>query len=349
MNRSQANQRHPFASYPIVAWVALVGLIPCAVAFGQSLSVPVDAESNTRTVPAVLRWDPNELPVPSMQETFVSFPKVSNARSDENEENKEAELTKGRVFQRAYDFKEAEKEMKYSLYVPKNYDKANAAPLIIALHGLYGSPRQILSYPGFTRRAEKYGYIIAAPMGYNSRGWYGSRGKRGGWRNDPKNLGELSEKDVMNVLEIVLKDFNIDRQRIYLYGHSMGGGGAIHFAMKYPDIWAAIAPVAPAFWSYTRRLESAKAIPAIVIQGDKDSLVPVSGTRWWIERMKALEMEHRYIEVEGGGHFTVAFEYFDEIFDFFAEHPKPKSKVDEKTEPSAKPDQGTDQPDSDQN
>ena len=348
MNRIRANHRHPFASYPIVACVALVALIPYLTASGQSLSAPVDPESTTRFSTAGLRWNPNDFPVPSMKDSLVSFSKVTKTLSDENAEKEEAELTKGRVFQRAYDFKEADKEMKYSLYVPKTYDKTEAAPLIIALHGLYSNPRQILSYPGFTQRAEKHGYIIAAPMGYNSRGWYGSRGTRGGRGSDPRNLGELSEKDVMNVLEIVLEDFNIDRQRIYLYGHSMGGGGTLHFAMKYPDIWAAIAPVAPAIWSDTRRLESAKAIPAIVIQGDKDSLVPVRGTRRWIERMKTLEMEHRYIEVEGGGHVTVAFEYFDEIFEFFAKHPKPESAGNDKTKPSGKSDEGSDQPDSDQ-
>ena len=64
--------------------------------------------------------------------------------------------------------------------------------------------------------------------------------------SDPTNISELSEKDVLNVLEIVRKEYTIDPARIYLLGHSMGGGGTIHLATKYPDLWAAAAPIAPA-------------------------------------------------------------------------------------------------------
>jgi poly(3-hydroxybutyrate) depolymerase len=238
-----------------------------------------------------------------------------------------AKIETGRVLKRAYEFKEAGKEMEYALYVPKGYDGTKSSPLIVALHGLYSNPRQILGYPGFTKHAEEHGHILVAPMGYNSRGWYGSRGKGGGRGSDPKNLGELSEKDVMNVLELIRKDFNIDDDRIYLLGHSMGGGGSMHLAMKYPDIWAAIAPIAPAAYGSRNRLESAKHIPAIVVQGDNDRLVPVAGTRRWIERMKELDMKHQYIEVKGGGHVMVAWQHFDEIFDFFAAHTKAKQKA----------------------
>ena len=69
----------------------------------------------------------------------------------------------------------------------------------------------------------------------NNHGWYGAYGKYGGnRRGGPTNLGELSEKDVMNVLELAQKKFNVDPQRTYLMGHSMGGSGTWHLGMKYP-------------------------------------------------------------------------------------------------------------------
>jgi hypothetical protein len=49
-------------------------------------------------------------------------------------------------------------------------------------------------------------------------------------KSTPENLGELSKKDVMNVLALVRKDFTIDEKRIHLMGHSMGGGGTWHLA-----------------------------------------------------------------------------------------------------------------------
>jgi hypothetical protein len=42
---------------------------------------------------------------------------------------------------------------------------------------------------------------------------------------EPPNLSELSEKDVMNVLELMKKEFNVDNERPYLPGYSMGGAG----------------------------------------------------------------------------------------------------------------------------
>lgn len=231
-------------------------------------------------------------------------------------------LTPGAVQMRSYDFKEADKKMDYGLYLPKDFDQSKTYPLIVALHGLNSNPGQILSYPGFTKHADDSGTIIVAPTGYNKRGWYGSLGKGRKDPADPKNLGELSEKDVMNVLELTRKQFKIDENRITIFGHSMGGGGGIHLAIKYPEIWAAVAVVAPAAFFPKDGLKAAKDIPMIVVQGDKDNLVDVKATRAWIEKMKELGMTQDYIEVEGGGHVFVAWQHFDEIFKFYKDHPK---------------------------
>jgi len=234
----------------------------------------------------------------------------------------------GKSVSRKYQFKEAEKQMEYQLYLPGNYydeiekNAKKKFPLIIALHGYGSNPKQIVGYPGFTRRANKRGYLIAAPMGYNTRGWYGSRGQGGGYGKTPRNLGELSEKDVLNVLEITRKDFQVDENKIYLYGHSMGGGGSIHLAMKYPEIWAAVAPMAPAIPRGMKDLGKAKHTPFFIVHGDNDKVLPVKNTRSLIEKMKELKIDHQYREVEKGDHVTVAWRYFDEIFDFFDKHKK---------------------------
>ena len=92
-------------------------------------------------------------------------------------------------------------------------------------------------------------------MGYNNGGWYGQKPPMGR-KPEPENLYELSEKDVMNVLGIARKEFNIDPDRIYLMGHSMGGGGTIHVALKNPDLFAALAPIAPAIFHRPVELEN---------------------------------------------------------------------------------------------
>jgi poly(3-hydroxybutyrate) depolymerase len=229
--------------------------------------------------------------------------------------------TASRIQKKTYEFKEAGKDMEYALFVPSTYDKEKKAPLMVALHGLGSNPQQIMKYRGLTDLAEKYGYIVAAPMGYNSKGWYGSKGAKGG-KGEPENLGVLSEKDVMNVLALVRKEYAIDDNRIYLMGHSMGGGGTWHLGLKYPEIWAGLAPIAPAIFRKAADVEKIKHIPVILIQGDKDSLVPVAGARRWAEQMKKLEMQYEYIEVAGGGHVDVAFQNMPKIFEFFNKHKK---------------------------
>jgi len=249
----------------------------------------------------------------------------SVAKADVSKPNR---LETGKSISRKYDFKEAEKEMEYQLFLPKTYydevdkDSKKSYPLILALHGYGSNPKQLLGYPDFLSNAEKNGYVVVAPMGYNSRGWYGSRGTKGGRGSGPKNLGELSEKDVMNVLKITRDDFQIDPNRIYIYGHSMGGGGALHLAIKFPETWAAIAPMAPATPYSLKDLEKAKQIPAIIVHGDADGVLPVKATRSLIEKMNELEIEHQYIEVKNGGHVLVAFQHWDEIFEFFGKHSK---------------------------
>lgn len=233
--------------------------------------------------------------------------------------------TTARIQKRTYDFKDAAKEMEYALYVPTTYDKAKKSPLMIALHGLGSNAQQIMRYRGLTDLAEKHGYIVAAPMGYNSGGWYGQKPPFGR-KPEPENLYELSEKDVMNVLDIVRKEFTTDPDRTYLMGHSMGGGGTFHIAMKTPEIWAALGPIAPAIFHPVGDLEKIKKIPVILVQGDKDILVRVERIRPWADKMKELKMTYEYDEVAGGDHIDVAYKELPKIFDFFDAHPKTAAK-----------------------
>src|SRR5262249_44809870 len=114
----------------------------------------------------------------------------------------------------------------------------------------------------------------------------GFGGGLGGGQDAPENLRELSEKDVMNVLALVRKEFNIDDKRLYLMGHSMGGAGTWHLGTKYPELWAGLAPIAPAGVGQATGLDKIKHIPVIVVQGDQDTMVPAERTRRWVEKMK---------------------------------------------------------------
>jgi predicted peptidase len=264
-----------------------------------------------------------------------------------------------RVQQRTYVFADTNESLPYAVFVSSKVSRDKKNPLIVALHGL-GGDHNTMMRGNALQLAEEAGYIMVGPMGYNSGGWYGAPARFGGGRGargangappgaspqapaaargpapppvggtaltDPQKVHEASEKDVMNVLEMIRKEFNVDENRIYLMGHSMGGAGSIYLGVKHANIWAAIGAEAPAtapagLTPEGFSLEPAKHIPMIIVQGDMDTLVPVAGARLWAEKMKSLNMTHQYVEVAGGDHGSVLTTGAPDIFAFFAKYTK---------------------------
>ena len=263
-----------------------------------------------------------------------------------------------RAQDRTYHFNETNEDLHYCLFVSSKISKDKKAPLIVTLHGLGAGPTIMLTKEAVDL-AEKGGYILVGPMGYNERGWYGiPTGPKPDFSkippkpqnqaenaqpdakaapkrmsnlfynpNDPPNLRELSEKDVMNVLDIVRKEFNVDENRIYLMGHSMGGAGTLYLGVKYASIWAALAPVAPAaFGLNPDSLAEIKSMPIIFVHGDIDEAVPVTNTREWVEKAKELNMTYEYNEMPGVSHGPVITASLPSIYEFFSKHSKPASR-----------------------
>lgn len=207
--------------------------------------------------------------------------------------------------------------MPYRTYVPTSYKAGVSMPLIIALHGLGQTEDSFFDAYGkkLPQLAEQHGYIVAAPLGYRVDGSYGW-----GVGTPPADVAtrrreEFADADVMQVLAQVKKQYNVDVNRIYLLGHSMGAIGTWKLAAKYPEVWAAIAPFsgqgAPA------TADRMKGIPNFVVHGDADPTVNVRGSRAMVEAMKALGIEVTYIEVPGGNHGAVVEPNLAGALEFF--------------------------------
>jgi predicted peptidase len=228
--------------------------------------------------------------------------------------------TAERIEKRAYVFKETNTKLEYDVFVSTKVKKGNKSPLVIVLHGAGVSPDQMLSF--VTDAAQDGGYIAVAPMGYALEGWYGVQGRVP--RDAPANLSEMSEKDVMNVLDLARKEFNIDEQRIYLLGQSMGGAGALHLGVKYHDIWAAVGATAPAAGGMMPEiLASATEVPMILVHGDADQSVSVTQTRRWADKMRELKMTYEYYEIPGAAHRDAITSGARRVFAFFDKHSRP--------------------------
>jgi pimeloyl-ACP methyl ester carboxylesterase len=174
-------------------------------------------------------------------------------------------------------------EQPYNLYVPSAANAEEPIPLVIALHGHGASWESWFIATTVEEWAEERGYAVLCPQG------------RGNWFY----LGD-GEKDVFEAMNDVKSLLDIDDNRIYLIGHSMGGWGTWQLASSHPDVFAAIAPMAG--WAPMSLLKNLEETPTLAIHGDTDPAVPVEFSRQATAQLSTLGVTHQYIELPGVGH-----------------------------------------------
>ena len=234
-----------------------------------------------------------------------------------------------RIWECTYKFAEANADMPYTLFVPTTYSPAKPNALIVDLHGLNITPLQQILFDGTADFAEKYGFIVMAPMGYSVTGGWGGRAgapaetaqvKPGS--NVRYSASELSELDAMTALKLIREKYNIDNDRIFLMGHSMGGLGTYYLGGKYNDIWAGLAPISGLGGiADAAAAERYKAIPMLLMHGAKDSIIPPSVSRRSTMFLQAVGAPHVYIEFPGMDHeFWIrrGAEHMEKPFLFFS-------------------------------
>jgi pimeloyl-ACP methyl ester carboxylesterase len=248
---------------------------------------------------------------------------------------------------RHYLFEPTGEQLPYAVYASSKVRPDRAAPLIVALRGFTGTTLTFVRGTAVDL-AEAGGYILVGAIGYNNRAGFGVQARPrpapsaeagassappplprtlpplvgGSAETEPAKVTAYSEQDVMNVLALVRKEYNIDERRIYLMGHSQGGGGARHLAEKYSDIWAGVALLAPALFDVQVTTESnITRVPLLVAVGDRDSLI--TSARDFSAQLDRLKVTHEYIEMPGLDHGTIIMGSMPNVFRFFAGEMKP--------------------------
>jgi poly(3-hydroxybutyrate) depolymerase len=238
--------------------------------------------------------------------------------------------------QRHYYFAAAGKELPYRLYVPRSYDPAVGAPLVVALHGFGGDQdyffRAVKALPALL---EKHGFLFVAPMGLAADGWYGAplsipgSAPRSSGAPPPPQLRTpeeetkyrgLSEADVINVLDLVRQEYKVDPNRIYLMGHSMGGFGAWWLGQKHAATWAAIAPLSGVLPAIDYQLPRLVNVPVHVSIGGAETPAWVEASRTLVETMKIRGMTVEYFEPAGATHGGMIEPTTPQALAFFSKH-----------------------------
>ncbi|MDC0676741.1 hypothetical protein [Sorangium atrum] len=231
---------------------------------------------------------------------------------------------------RTYRFPEAGADVPYRVCVPNRWDGTSKLPLVMFLHGASNDESSYLDQNNkqMVNLADQHGVLLVSPLGY--QGAYGNFLRLPAVFGQPEEAEkllamrtpererdqELSEKDVINVLELVLHEYPIDRSSMFLTGHSMGSGGTWYIGAKYADYWKALAPMSGPFvqesgypWDRLRN------VPIFVTEGTRGtpSLTGSHALRDW---MMAGGYTITYKEVDADHPGMVPL-VLPDVFDFF--------------------------------
>jgi len=179
----------------------------------------------------------------------------------------------------------------YLIYVPSNYKRTTQTPLIVVGHG--GSSCRDIAFAEqaasggmspWKHFAEQHGFLMVAPL--TDRGW-----------------GQIGYSVLFSTLSQVKRDYNVDPNRIYLTGHSMGGHLSWRSGIYLGDRWAAISPMSGGYdYVATKEVENLFNVPGFATWGENDYYGIEKHNRKISGWMKSHGFHWANWEKPGGGH-----------------------------------------------
>ena len=202
--------------------------------------------------------------------------------------------------------------MPYRIYVPTTYDKTRKYPLIVLLHAAACDENTLMMANAFQPIAEERGYLIAS---VNGRGPYSDFRKENG-----------AQKDLFDVIALMEKYYNVDKDHIFLTGASMGGAGTWNIGFEFRSEFAALASMAGTgtqTMSYIQdKLTSGKKIPVLITMGGKDKLVPVEPAIEVYKKVREAGYPTKIVVYPEDSHFDVFKSSVPDVFAWFDQYRK---------------------------
>jgi predicted esterase len=148
----------------------------------------------------------------------------------------------------------------YHVQLPPEYHHYRPYPVLIALHGVNETAPDVRKRWG--ELAAKYGYILAAPE------WSDGSGK-------PYEFTAEEHAAVLDTLRDLRRRFQVDSDRVFLFGFEEGGNMAFDVGLSHPDLFAGVVPMAAKpRWFATKYWPNAQNLPFYVVGGAYDTLSP---------------------------------------------------------------------------
>lgn len=225
-------------------------------------------------------------------------------------------------------------KMPYRLFLPPNYDPKKKYPLLLSFHGA-GSRgndnlKQLRPWVAGWMDLEiqkKYPCIILMPQCPVKQRWVDVSWNTGSYRFNEVPLSKPM-KLAKEILDKVIRQNRVDRNRIYVMGVSMGGYGAWNFVMNFPEMTAAVIPVCGA--ADPAMAKKISDIPIWGFHGDHDATVPLSGSRDMFESLYNQNKNKARLTIyKNVGHNSYEFAWKEtQLIDWVFSQKKTKTELD---------------------
>lgn len=218
---------------------------------------------------------------------------------------------------------------RHQVYVPADHSAARAWPVVLFLHG-HGESGDDGMLPtdhgigtAIRRHRDRFPAVVVFPQCRRGSVWFGAM-----------------EAQALAALDQAIREFNGDRERVYVAGTSLGAFGSYQLAARNPGRFAAIVAVAggivppPGFPMPAEVVAAEKAgdpylvslrtadpyarvanrigpTAAWIVHGETDPVVPASEARRMAEALRQAGSDVRYTEYAGEGHGITERAYAD--------------------------------------
>ncbi|MFH1716809.1 MAG: prolyl oligopeptidase family serine peptidase [Planctomycetota bacterium] len=195
----------------------------------------------------------------------------------------------------------------YLLFLPEGYGREQKKwPLMLFLHGAgeRGSNLELVKKhgpPKIVENRKDFPFIVVSPQCPTDDWW------------------TKKTEVLISLLDDIVARYDVDTDRIYLTGLSMGGYGTWALASDYPDRFAAIVPICGGGNRIMAR--TLKDMPLWAFHGGKDSVVPVAESQVLIKEINSRGGSAKLTIYPDANHDSWTETYNNQkVYDWLLEH-----------------------------
>lgn len=183
------------------------------------------------------------------------------------------------------------RERSAELHIPR---QAGPLPLLLVLHGTYGSGAKMRRALGFDAQADRLGFIVAYPDAFDGLRWNDGRGTLASSTAGVDDVGFL-----VTLVDQLARRLPVDRRRVFVTGASNGGMMTWRLACETSGVFAGVAPVIASLPApIADRCRPAAPIRVLAINGGADPFIPLQGgtvcagvSKRWCEGGQVISLE----------------------------------------------------------